>query len=228
MKKNRIYILLMIVLVIVISVISGWDDFDTKKQLQAEREKAEKRLESSKKIKFKDLFNGKDLSGWIIYGTEKWYVEDGLLVCESGPDAKYGYLGTENFYKNFVLNLEFMQEANGNSGVFFRSTVEGTKVSGWQVEVAPPGLYTGGIYESYGRGWLIKPSEVKDSSLQMGDWNKLTVKVYEDTVTTWLNGEQMITYSDKKIGEANGRIALQIHDGGGIKVKWKNIKIQEL
>ncbi|MFL2666176.1 MAG: DUF1080 domain-containing protein [Flavobacteriaceae bacterium] len=158
----------MIVLVIVISVISGWDDFDTKKQLQAEREKAEKRLESSKKIKFKDLFNGKDLSGWIIYGTEKWYVEDGLLVCESGPDAKYGYLGTENFYKNFVLNLEFMQEANGNSGVFFRSTVEGTKVSGWQVEVAPPGLYTGGIYESYGRGWLIKPSEGKDSSLQMG------------------------------------------------------------
>ncbi len=215
----------MIVLVI---VISGWDDFDTKKQLQAEREKAEKRLESSKKIKFKDLFNGKDLSGWIIYGTEKWYVEDGLLVCESGPDAKYGYLGTENFYKNFVLNLEFMQEANGNSGVFFRSTVEGTKVSGWQVEVAPPGLYTGGIYESYGRGWLIKPTEGKDSSLQMGDWNKLRIKVYEDTVTTWLNGEQMITYSDKKIGEANGRIALQIHDGGGIKVKWKNIKIQEL
>ncbi|MBT6448071.1 MAG: DUF1080 domain-containing protein [Flavobacteriaceae bacterium] len=178
--------------------------------------------------KTKDLFNEKDLSGWIIYGTEKWYVEDGLLVCESGPDAKYGYLGTENFYKNFVLNLEFIQEANGNSGVFFRSTVEGTKVSGWQVEVAPPGLYTGGIYESYGRGWLIKPSDGKDSSLQMGDWNKLTVKVYEDTVTTWLNGEQMITYSDKKIGEANGRIALQIHDGGGIKVKWKNIKIQEL
>ena len=38
----------------------------------------------------------------------------------------------------------------------------------------------------------------------------------------------MITYSDSKIGEADGRIALQIHDGGGIKVKWKNIKIQEL
>jgi hypothetical protein len=178
--------------------------------------------------KTKELFNGKDLSGWIIYGTEKWYVEDGLLICESGPDAQYGYLGTENFYKNFILNLEFMQEANGNSGVFFRSTVDGTKVSGWQVEVAPPDFYTGGIYESYGRGWLIKPSEGKDSSLKMGEWNKLTVKVYGDKVTTWLNGIQMITYSDSKIGEANGRIALQIHDGGGIKVKWKNIKIQEL
>jgi hypothetical protein len=175
-----------------------------------------------------NLFNGKDLNGWIVYGTEKWYVEDGILVCESGPDAQYGYLGTEDYYKNFVLNLEFMQEANGNSGVFFRSTIEGTKVSGWQVEVAPPGLYTGGIYESYGRGWLIKPSHGKDSSLIMGDWNKLTVKVEDSNVTTWLNGKKMISYSDKKIGDANGRIALQIHDGGGIKVKWRNIKIQNL
>ena len=175
-----------------------------------------------------NLFNGNDLNGWIVYGTEKWYVEDGILVCESGPDAQYGYLGTEDYYKNFVLNLEFMQEANGNSGVFFRSTVDGTKVSGWQVEVAPPGLYTGGIYESYGRGWLIKPSFGKDSSLIMGDWNKLTVKVEDSNVTTWLNGKKMISYSDKKIGDANGRIALQIHDGGGIKVKWRNIKIQNL
>src|SRR4051812_46799204 len=76
------------------------------------------------------LFNGKDLTGWKIYGTEKWYVENGELICESGPDKKYGYLATEKFYKNFDLSLEFKQEANGNSGVFFRSTVEGTKVSG--------------------------------------------------------------------------------------------------
>ena len=41
------------------------------------------------------IFNGKDLTGWTIYGTELWYVEDGLLVCESGPDKEYGYLGTE-------------------------------------------------------------------------------------------------------------------------------------
>ena len=45
------------------------------------------------------LFHGKDLSGWIIYGTELWYVEDGLLVCESGPDEEYGYLGTEKQYR---------------------------------------------------------------------------------------------------------------------------------
>ena len=50
------------------------------------------------------LFNGENLEGWNIHGTELWYVDHGLLVCESGPDAKYGYLGTEKFYKNFILN----------------------------------------------------------------------------------------------------------------------------
>ena len=194
---------------------------------EAERVQKRNQLDSLSNV-YKSIFNNKDLSGWIVYGTEKWYVENGLLVCESGPEKKYGYLGTENFYKNFVLSLDFKQEANGNSGVFFRSTVVGTKVSGWQVEVAPPGLHTGGIYESYGRGWLIKPDKGKDSSLKMGNWNNLKVKVYQDTVTTWLNGKMMISLSDQKIGKANGRIALQIHDGGGIKVKWKNIKIQEL
>ena len=98
------------------------------------------------------LFNGKNLDGWAIYGTEKWYVENGELVCESGPDEKYGYLGTDAVFTDFDLTLEFLQEADGNSGVFFRSSVEGTTVSGWQAEVAPAGFHTGGIYESYGRG----------------------------------------------------------------------------
>ena len=81
-------------------------------------------------------------------------------------DKEYGYLSTNEFYDDFELTLEFKQEANGNSGVFIRSTVDGTKVSGWQVEVAPPGSNTGGVYESYGRGWLIKPEEEKDKALK--------------------------------------------------------------
>jgi len=175
-----------------------------------------------------NLFNGTDLNGWIIYGTEKWYVEDGFLICESGPNAEYGYLGTDDYYKNFVLNLEFMQEANGNSGVFFRSTVDGTKVSGWQVEVAPPGLYTGGIYESYGRGWLIKPDPEKDQYLKMGSWNRMKIIANGNKVTTYLNGHEMVEILDEKIGNGKGGIALQIHSGGGIKVKWRNIKLKEL
>ena len=113
------------------------------------------------------LFNGENLDGWDIYGTEEWYVEDGLLVAESGPDEEYGYLATTKRYKNFELNVEFLQKANGNSGVFFRSQLDGTKISGWQVEVAPLNLHTGGIYESYGRGWLIKPEPKKEAFLKL-------------------------------------------------------------
>lgn len=174
------------------------------------------------------LFNGKDLSEWIIYGTEKWYIEDGLLISESGPDKEYGYLGTKEAYKDFELNLEFKQEADGNSGVFIRSTVDGTKVSGWQVEVAPPGNDTGGIYESYGRGWLIKPDKEKDSVLKYGDWNKMKIVVKGDRVVSFLNGVEMVDFSDEKIGEGEGGILLQIHDGGGIKVYWRNITLLPL
>tara|TARA_R110000868_G_scaffold343120_1_gene604127 strand:- start:32935 stop:33528 length:594 start_codon:yes stop_codon:yes gene_type:complete len=171
------------------------------------------------------LFNGKDLSGWTVYGTEKWYVEDGLLVSESGPDKQYGYLATDKYYDDFELSLEFKQEANGNSGVFIRSTIDGTKVSGWQVEVAPPGHDTGGVYESYGRGWLIKPDPEKDKVLKEGEWNTMKIKLSGNKLTSWLNGTEMVTITDDKIGEGKGSIALQIHDGGGIKVKWRNINI---
>jgi len=174
------------------------------------------------------LFNGKDLSGWKIYGTEKWYVQDGLLVCESGTDKKYGYLATEKFYKDFDITVEFLQESNGNSGLFFRSTIEGTKISGWQCEVAPKGKDTGGIYESYGRGWLKQIDEDKENILLPGQWNKLRLRVVGDKVQTWLNDQPMVDFADEKIGKANGSIALQIHDGGGIKVKWRNLLIEEL
>ncbi len=174
------------------------------------------------------LFNGKNLNGWTIHGTEKWYVEKGELVCESGPDKGYGYLSTNKEYKDFVLTLKFRQEANGNSGVFIRSGIDGTKISGWQVEVAPPGSHTGGIYESYGRGWLIHPKPEDEKHLKAGEWNELKIKVLGDEVTSWLNGHRMVYLKDEKIGAGRGFIALQIHDGGGIKVRWKDLVIQEL
>ena len=47
-------------------------------------------------------------------------------------------------------------------------------------------------------------------------------------ITTWLNGQEMITLEDQKIGAGQGRIALQIHDGGGIKVLWRNLNLKTL
>lgn len=177
----------------------------------------------------KQLFNTRNLDGWTVYGTEKWYVENGELICESGPDKGYGYLGTKESFKNFDLRLEFKQEADGNSGIFFHSSFEGTRVTGWQAEVAPAGHSTGGIYESYKRGWLIKPTGDKDTKyLKADDWNTMRILVKNNKVTTWLNGHKMITLTDDMIGSRTGQLALQIHDGGGIKVRWRNLFVKVL
>ena len=183
---------------------------------------------SQKNTESVSLFNGVDLSGWTIHGTEKWYVEDGDLVCENGSDNEYGYLSTDKYYDDFVLTLEYKQESNGNSGVFFRSTLDGIIINGWQVEISPPGHDTGGIYESYGRGWLIKPDPIKDKSLKYGDWNSMKIMIKGDNVKTWLNGVEMIHIKDQKIGEGKGSIALQIHAGDDVKVRWRNIKLEKL
>ena len=151
------------------------------------------------------------------------------MVCESGEEKKYGYLATRDYYNDFDLSIDFKQLANGNSGIFFRSFVEPpVKVHGWQCEVAPQNQDTGGIYESYGRGWLVKIPDEKENILKQGEWNTMRIRVVGNHVQTWLNGELMTDFEDEKIGAAQGRIALQIHDGGGIKVLWRNIKVTRL
>jgi len=185
--------------------------------------------ELPRKTKEVNLFNGVDLKGWEAYGTELWYVEDGLLICESGPDKGYGYLATRAYYDDFDLTVEFKQEADGNSGVFVRSFIpSGVKVNGWQVEVAPPNQHTGSVYESYGRGWITPVPNDKEDALKFGDWNTLRIKLQGDNLTSWLNGEEVVNFADEKIGAGQGRIALQIHDGGGIKVFWRNLHLKTL
>ena len=185
--------------------------------------------ELPRKTKEINLFNGVDLQGWKSYGTEMWYAIDGLLICESGPDKGYGYLATREYYDDFDLTVEFQQEADGNSGVFIRSFVErDVRINGWQVEVAPLNQHSGSIYESYGRGWITPIPNDKEDALKYGDWNTLRVKVQGDSVITWLNGEEVVNIKDEKIGAGQGRIALQIHDGGGIKVFWRNLHVKTL
>ena len=180
-----------------------------------------------------ELFNGKDTKGWELFGSMKVSVDaEGNLVTENGDDKKYGYLGTREYYKDFDLTVEFKQESNGNSGLFFHSFVEGgyqnNIVNGWQCEVAPKNCDTGGIYESYGRGWLVQIPEEKENILKVGEWNTLRLRVEGNKVQTWLNGEAMIEIEDELIGSKTGRIMLQIHDGNNIIVKWKNFNLTKL
>ena len=179
------------------------------------------------------LFNGKDLTGWELFGSMRVSVDnEGNLVTQNGEDLQYGYLGTREYYKDFDLTVEFKQESNGNSGLFFHSFVHGgyesNVVNGWQCEVAPKGCDTGGIYESYGRGWLVQIPDEKEDILKEGEWNTLRLRVEGNKVQTWLNGEAMIEIDDELIGSKTGRIMLQIHDGNNITVKWRNFNLTTL
>jgi len=179
------------------------------------------------------LFNGKDLSGWKKNGDEKWIVDQGTILCESTAN-KYGYLTTEKTYANFVLRLKFKGEAEGNSGVFIHSRItgidpqHGPDIEGMQVEVDPgKGKHTGGLYESGGRGWVAMPTAEGENALKPGEWNDLEVSVQGAHIVTKLNGVTVVEYTDPSPKFADGVIALQIHTGGGVKMRWKDIQIKE-
>lgn len=180
------------------------------------------------------LFNGKDLTGWKNNGEERWVAEDGTILCESTHN-KYGYLTTEKTYRDFDLRLRFKGETGGNSGVFFHSRIigidpeHGPDIEGMQVEVDPNiGKHTGGLYESGGRGWLIQPTPEGERALKpIGQWNDLEISVRGNHIVTRLNGVQIVDYTDAAPRFTDGVVGLQIHTGGGVKVRWKDIAIQE-
>jgi hypothetical protein len=178
------------------------------------------------------LFNGKDLTGWKINGTEKWVVDDGTILGES-TTGKYGYLTTEKTYRDFVLRLRFKCETDGNSGVFTRSRITGESprtgpdIEGIQVEIDPT-RHTGGIYESGGRGWIALPSPEGEKAVKPRDWNDLEIALEGRHIVTRLNGIQIVDFSDSAPRFTDGVIGLQLHTGGGVKVRFKDINIQEL
>jgi hypothetical protein len=177
------------------------------------------------------LFNGKDLSGWKNNGAEKWVVENGEIVGESTV-GKYGYLTTEKTYRDFLLRVRFKCDGLGNYGVFLRSRIVGEgeygpDIEGTQVEVDPE-RDTGGIYESGGRGWVARSSELSAGAIKPRDWNELEIAIEGKHVVTRLNGVQIVDYYDPAPRFMDGVIGLQLHTGGGAKVHWKDIYVKEL
>ena len=185
------------------------------------------------------LFNGKDLQGWKNYGQEKWTVTNGELLGEQVTKA-YGYLGTEKSYKDFELTLKFKCEGNGNSGLFYHSSLEGVDIKGVQVEIEPRprmkecpgpepgGTCTGGLYESAGRGWMIKPTQEAEAALKRSEWNEMRVVVRGARTQSWVNGVAAVDYTDPSPKYTDGIVALQLHSGGEGKMRFKDIKVREI
>lgn len=176
------------------------------------------------------LFNGKDLTGWVEVGKEKWEVQDGVLHGRA-ITKEYGYLKTAKSYKDFQLSLKFKCNGDGNSGVFFHVDFKpGTAdvSQGLQFEVdCTLGQHTGGIYGD-GRAWIVWPSPENEIVVRRGDWNEYLVQVMGNRYISRLNGVQMIDFTDPKPKSFDGPIALQLHSGGKGDMMFKEIYIRDL
>jgi hypothetical protein len=202
------------------------------------------------------LFNGQDLTGWVNNGQEKWVFDNGTILGESTV-GHYGYLTTEKTYANFELQVKFKPETNGNSGVFTRSRITGDSpktgpdIVGEQVEVDPT-RNTGSIYESGGRGWVAMGTQDCEHAIKPRDWNLLEITAEGRHYSTRLNGVPCVDYVDSTVsspgdihfrygappanaksnkpplGVTEGVIGLQLHTGGGVKIRFKDIYVRPL
>jgi hypothetical protein len=175
------------------------------------------------------LFNGKDLSGWVSVGQEKWTVEDGT-IHGVGMTKGYGYLKTEKNYKDFELALRFKCEGDGNSGVFFHTDFKpGTAdvSQGVQFEIdRVANHHTGGLYGD-GRGWFAWPSPENEYVIRPTDWNEYLLKVDGNHYTARLNGVMVMDFTDPAPRSFDGAIALQLHAGGNGNMRFKDIHIRD-
>ena len=199
--------------------------------------------------KFRELFNGKDLSGWVNVNTAKdtWSVRGGLLVCTGLP---IGVMRTEKQYENFVLHIEWRHmEAGGNSGTFIWS--EGTVPAGRRLPngmevqmleldwvnqhkrkdgTLPPIAYVHG--ELFGAGTLTtvpdnprgsRSKSVENRCKGKGQWNTYVVVAVDGVVKLSVNGKFVNGVS--KASVKKGYICLESE---GKEIHFRNIKIMEL
>ncbi len=176
------------------------------------------------------LFDGKDLTGWVKIGNEKWVVEDGTIYGE-GITEQYGYLMTQKDYRDFDLSLRFRCEADGNSGVYLRTRFKPGTVDvsdGYQVEIDRVlNHHTGGLYGD-NRGWMVWPAPENETVIRPYDWNEYLIQVAGNRTIVRLNGVQIIDYTNPEPKSFDGGIALQLHSGGQGKMRFKDVYIRDL
>jgi predicted esterase len=178
---------------------------------------------------FVPLFNGKDLSGWEG-DSSLWSVKDGMIVGDSSGIKQNNFLATEASYADFILKFSVrLTNDSGNSGVQFRSVrVPGHEMSGYQADIGPG--YWASLYDESRRNRVLAPASAKAlDALHKGDWNHYVIRAMGDQITLTLNGVGSVDFKETDPAIArDGRIALQIHSGGPMKVEFKDIDIQPL
>jgi hypothetical protein len=181
---------------------------------------------------WRSLFDGTTLTGWKEWGSEKWSVEDGVIWGKSGPKRSEGYLSTDEIFKDFRVRGSFNMTGDGNYGLFYHSSIKLREddgyplIAGLQGEVDPgyPGP-SGWVYESYKRGWLVKPdpTSMQSVAVRPGKWNTIEIRSEGNHVTTWINGIRVLDLVDEGQCLFEGFFALQLHTGGADGIGWKDL-----
>ena len=174
---------------------------------------------------WQSLFDGKTLAGWHQVGDGQWVVEEGAIVGRTQTGAKlYGLLVSDAVYRDLTVRLKF-KSLKGNSGFYVRMVLEKPdKAHGLQIEIDPR-KGTGGIYESYGRAWIVQPTaEDLAKYFKLDDWNELTVAAFGGNVEVKVNGIASAKVQDDP-SRPGGSLAMQMHAGNEMLVMFKDIEI---
>ena len=175
---------------------------------------------------WKPLFDGKTLDGWHPVGDGKWTVEDGAIVGRANNEKLYGLLFSDNEYQDFTVRFKF-KVLTGDSGFYIRTVFKKPdQAHGNQVQVGLTGSGVGGVYESYGRGWVEKPSdELQNKILKDGDWNEMVISANGGNIAVHVNGTQTADLKDDP-ARGKGHFALQMHSGNVMHLMFKDIEMR--
>ena len=174
------------------------------------------------------LFNGVDLTGWTALPGGNWEVKDGVIVGTSAKSEKrHGMLLSDKQFTDFEVSLEY-KALSGNSGFYFRAEriKHAVSVAGFQAEIDAHGSGAGGLYETRGRNWVIKPP-AETKAFKPGEWNTMTVRAVGSHIIVHLNGIKTAELKDDP-GRLKGHFGLQLHGSQKMNVAFRNIQLKEL
>ncbi|HUX95991.1 MAG TPA: family 16 glycoside hydrolase [Bacteroidales bacterium] len=185
-----------------------------------------------------DLFNGKDLTGWIATeNTGSFRVEEGALVCS----GKRGHLfyNTDVPFKNFEMIAEIKTLPLANSGIYFHTSYqeEGWPEAGYEVQVNNSHIGADNYRETKKTGSLYAVRNIHYQMVRDGEWFTMRIKVLENHVEIFVNDIKVVDYiqpdnpwrSDEHKGRllGSGTFALQAHDENST-VYFKSIRVRRL
>jgi hypothetical protein len=204
----------------------------------------------------KNLFNGKDLTGWK--GLDFWSVEDGCITgrtTKEKPTKGNTFLVYQDEVADFELTFKY-KIIGGNSGVQYRSKLTDEKafvVAGYQADFEAGKTHSGILYEERGRGILAQrgqkvvikegaaPNKPKievagevgksaeiQAKIKADDWNDYRIVAKGGHLQHFINGVQTIDVTDETaLGAKKGILALQLHAGPAMVVQFKDLVLKE-